>query len=191
MPSFLSRRDGQALVTRNGGRLLEEITEIESGKRNDRPELRRAICRGRSAGRVIIAQARQIEQKCGGRRYLSHALASMLSVVLPKCSETLGQTVAIKSAYPFAASGASHRWGTLHDWLAPRAPLYLPIVLWRHAARRQGHTLRAGLEPPSETRQGHADSRGHRAADLQRQAGADDSCGPGSAARSDPALDVG
>jgi hypothetical protein len=58
MPSFLSRRDGQALVTRNGGRLLEEITEIESGKRNDRPELRRAICRGRSAGRVIIAQAR-------------------------------------------------------------------------------------------------------------------------------------
>jgi hypothetical protein len=91
MPSFLSRRDGQALVTRNGGRLLEEIIEIESGKRNDRPELRRAICRGKVSGaRVIIAQARQIEQKCGGRLYSSHTLASALSVVLQEMFRNIG-----------------------------------------------------------------------------------------------------
>jgi len=47
----------QAMVARNGGRLLEEITEVESGKRNDRPELRRAICRAKVSGaRLIIAK---------------------------------------------------------------------------------------------------------------------------------------
>ena len=48
-----AQRDAvQALVARNGGRLLEEITEIESGKRNDRPELRRPSAAPRSAARA-------------------------------------------------------------------------------------------------------------------------------------------
>ena len=31
---------------------VEEITEIESGKRNSRPELQRAICRAKVSGRA-------------------------------------------------------------------------------------------------------------------------------------------
>jgi Resolvase, N terminal domain len=47
-----AQRDAvQTLVTHNGGRLLQEITEVESGKRNDRPELRRAICRAKVMSR--------------------------------------------------------------------------------------------------------------------------------------------
>ena len=46
-----AQRDAvKALVVRNGGRLLEEITEIESGKRNDRPELGVPSVVPRSAG---------------------------------------------------------------------------------------------------------------------------------------------
>ena len=47
----------------------------------------------------------------------------------------------MKSAYPFAASGASRRWGTLHDWLAPQALLSLPTP-------SSGGTLRAGKATP-------------------------------------------
>ena len=49
-PGTPARRGADALVVRNGGRLLEEITEVESGMRNDRPELRRAICRAKVSG---------------------------------------------------------------------------------------------------------------------------------------------
>jgi DNA invertase Pin-like site-specific DNA recombinase len=57
----------QALVARNEGRLLEEITEIESGKGNDRPELRRAICRGKVSGaRVIIAKLDRLSRNAVG-----------------------------------------------------------------------------------------------------------------------------
>lgn len=53
-----AQRDAvEALVARRGGRLLEEITEVESGKRSDRPELRRAICRAKVSGaRLTIAK---------------------------------------------------------------------------------------------------------------------------------------
>ena len=41
-------------VASTGGQVVAEFTEIESGKRNDRPELAKALAAARSRGAVLI-----------------------------------------------------------------------------------------------------------------------------------------
>ncbi len=41
-------------VARQGGRLVQEYVEVESGRRDDRPELRRAIDHAKRAGAVLV-----------------------------------------------------------------------------------------------------------------------------------------
>jgi DNA invertase Pin-like site-specific DNA recombinase len=41
-------------IERDGGALVGEFTEVESGKRNDRPELAKALSEARSTGAVLI-----------------------------------------------------------------------------------------------------------------------------------------
>ena len=92
-----AQRDAvQALVARNGGRLLEEITEIESGKRNDRPELRRAICRAKVSGaRLIIAKLDRLSRNASFLLPLRDSGVQFIAADLPNADETVVGIMAV------------------------------------------------------------------------------------------------
>jgi DNA invertase Pin-like site-specific DNA recombinase len=92
-----AQRDAvQALVARNGGRLLEEITEIESGKRNDRPELRRAICRAKISGaRLIIAKLDRLSRNAAFLLALRDSGVQFVAADLPTADETVVGIMAV------------------------------------------------------------------------------------------------
>lgn len=55
-----------AYAARSGGRLLESFTEVESGKRNDRPELARALLRAKVTGAtLVIAKLDRLSRNAG------------------------------------------------------------------------------------------------------------------------------
>jgi DNA invertase Pin-like site-specific DNA recombinase len=86
----------QALVIRHGGRLLEEITEIESGKRNDRPELRRAICRAKVSGaRLIIAKLDRLSRNASFLLHLRDSGVRFVAADQPDANETMVGFMAI------------------------------------------------------------------------------------------------
>jgi DNA invertase Pin-like site-specific DNA recombinase len=80
----------QAVVARNGGRLLEEITEVESGKRSDRPELHRAIRRAKVSGsRLIIAKLDRLSRSASFLLHLRDSGVRFLAADLPTADETI------------------------------------------------------------------------------------------------------
>src|SRR5262245_61875963 len=92
-----AQRDAvRALVARNGGRLLEEITEIESGKRSDRPELRRAICRAKVSGaRLIIAKLDRLSRNASFLLALRDSGVQFIAADLPNADETIVGIMAV------------------------------------------------------------------------------------------------
>ncbi len=92
-----AQRDAvRALINCNGGRLLEEITEIESGKRNDRPELRRAICRAKVSGaRLIIAKLDRLSRNASFLLHLRDSGVRFIAADLPNADETVVGIMAV------------------------------------------------------------------------------------------------
>lgn len=92
-----AQRDAvQALVVRHGGRLLEEITEVESGKRSDRPELRRAICRAKVSGaRLIIAKLDRLSRNASFLLALRDSGVQFIAADLPNADETVVGIMAV------------------------------------------------------------------------------------------------
>jgi DNA invertase Pin-like site-specific DNA recombinase len=86
----------RALVDRNGGRLLEEITEVESGKRSDRPELRRAIRRAKVSGaRLIIAKLDRLSRNASFLLHLRDSGVRFIAADLPNADETVVGIMAV------------------------------------------------------------------------------------------------
>jgi DNA invertase Pin-like site-specific DNA recombinase len=86
----------RALVDRNGGRLLEEITEVESGKRSDRPELRRAIGRAKVSGaRLIIAKLDRLSRNASFLLHLRDSGVRFIAADLPNEDETVVGIMAV------------------------------------------------------------------------------------------------
>ena len=82
-------------MVRNGGRLLEEITEFESGKRNDRPELRRAIWRAKVRGtRLIIAKLDRLSRNGSFLLHLRDSGVRFIAADLPNADVTVGGIMA-------------------------------------------------------------------------------------------------
>src|ERR671912_1134572 len=93
-PTTASRRSARA--GRNGGRLLEEITEVESGKRSDRPELRRAICRAKVSGaRLIIAKLDRLSRNASFLLALRDSGVQFIAADLPNADETVVGIMAV------------------------------------------------------------------------------------------------
>jgi DNA invertase Pin-like site-specific DNA recombinase len=92
-----AQRDAvQALVKRNGGRLLEEITEVESGKRSDRPELHRAIRRAKVSGaRLIIAKLDRLSRNASFLLHLRDSGVRFVAADLPNADETVVGIMAV------------------------------------------------------------------------------------------------
>jgi DNA invertase Pin-like site-specific DNA recombinase len=86
----------RALVDRNGGRLLEEITEVESGKRSDRLELRRAIRRAKVSGaRLIIAKLDRLSRNASFLLHLRDSGVRFIAADLPTADETVVGIMAV------------------------------------------------------------------------------------------------
>ena len=86
----------RALVERDGGRLLEEITEVESGKRSDRPELRRAIRRAKVSGaRLIIAKLDRLSRNASFLLHLRDSGVRFIAADLPNADETVVGIMAV------------------------------------------------------------------------------------------------
>ncbi len=86
----------RALVDRNGGRLLEEITEVESGKRSDRPELRRAIRRAKVSGaRLMIAKLDRLSRNASFLLHLRDSGVRFIAADLPNADETVVGIMAV------------------------------------------------------------------------------------------------
>jgi DNA invertase Pin-like site-specific DNA recombinase len=92
-----AQRDAvQALVARSGGRLLEEYTEVESGKRSDRPELQRAIRRAKVSGaRLIIAKLDRLSRNASFLLALRDSGVLFVAADMPDTNETVVGFMAI------------------------------------------------------------------------------------------------
>ena len=78
------------------GRLLEEITEVESGKRSDRPELRRAIRRAKVSGaRLIIAKLDRLSRNASFLLHLRDSVVRFIAADLPNADETVVGIMAV------------------------------------------------------------------------------------------------
>ena len=78
-----AQRDAvQALINRNGGRLLEEITKVESGKL--------AICRAKVSGaRLIIAKLDRLSRNASFLLHLRDSGVRFIAADLPNADETV------------------------------------------------------------------------------------------------------
>jgi DNA invertase Pin-like site-specific DNA recombinase len=86
----------RALVDRNGGRLLEEITEVESGKHSDRPGLCRAIRRAKVSGaRLIIAKLDRLSRNASFLLHLRDSGVRFIAADLPNADETVVGIMAV------------------------------------------------------------------------------------------------
>ncbi|MFZ5781350.1 MAG: recombinase family protein [Pseudomonadota bacterium] len=86
----------QSLIKRSGGRLLEEITEVESGKRNDRPELQRAIRRAKVSGaRLVIAKLDRLSRNASFLLNLRDSGVRFVAADLPTADETVVGIMAV------------------------------------------------------------------------------------------------
>jgi DNA invertase Pin-like site-specific DNA recombinase len=92
-----AQRDAVAsLISQSGGRLLEEIVEVESGKRSDRPELRRAIRRAKVSGaRLVIAKLDRLSRNASFLLHLRDSGVRFVAADLPTADETVVGIMAV------------------------------------------------------------------------------------------------
>lgn len=78
------------------GRLLAEFTEIESGKRNDRPELQRAMGRAKVSGaRLLIAKMDRLSRNAAFLLTLRDSGVRFIAADLPNADETVVGIMAV------------------------------------------------------------------------------------------------
>lgn len=83
-------------IKSTGGRLLAEFTEVESGKRNDRPELRRALVRAKVSGaRLIIAKMDRLSRNAAFLLQLRDSGVRFIAADLPNADETVVGIMAV------------------------------------------------------------------------------------------------
>ncbi|OJU32001.1 MAG: hypothetical protein BGN99_03455 [Alphaproteobacteria bacterium 65-37] len=92
-----AQRDALAsLISQSGGRLLEEIIEVESGKRSDRPELHRAIRRAKVSGaRLVIAKLDRLSRNASFLLHLRDSGVRFVAADLPTADETVVGIMAV------------------------------------------------------------------------------------------------
>jgi DNA invertase Pin-like site-specific DNA recombinase len=79
-----------------GGRLLGEFTEVESGKRNDRPELLRAMRRAKVSGaRLLIAKMDRLSRNAAFLLQLRDSGVRFVAADLPNADETVVGIMAV------------------------------------------------------------------------------------------------
>lgn len=80
----------------SGARLLAAFTEVESGKRNDRPELQAAILRAKVTGaRLIIAKMDRLSRNAAFLLALRDSGVRFVAVDLPTADETVVGIMAV------------------------------------------------------------------------------------------------
>lgn len=84
------------LIAAQGGRMLDEFTEVESGKRSDRPELQRAIRRAKVSGaRLIIAKLDRLSRNASFLLHLRDSGVRFVAADLPTADETVVGIMAV------------------------------------------------------------------------------------------------
>lgn len=84
------------LLGAGGGRLLEEFTEVESGKRSDRPELQRAIRRAKVSGaRLVIAKLDRLSRNAAFLLALRDSGVRFVAADMPTADETVVGIMAV------------------------------------------------------------------------------------------------
>lgn len=79
-----------------GGRMLETFTEVESGKRNNRPELHKALSRAKVSGaRLIIAKMDRLSRNASFLLRLRDSGVRFIAADLPNADETVVGIMAV------------------------------------------------------------------------------------------------
>ena len=79
-----------------GGRMLDAFTEVESGKRSDRPELRKALHRAKVSGaRLIIAKMDRLSRNASFLLRLRDSGVRFIAADLPNADETVVGIMAV------------------------------------------------------------------------------------------------
>jgi DNA invertase Pin-like site-specific DNA recombinase len=144
----------------NGGRwkLLEEITEVESGKNSDRPRLARALCLCRLRGATLVVA--KLDRLARNAHFLSGLMesgvdfvacdmpsANNLTVhVLAAAAEAVAHAISARTRAALAAAKARGTVlggdrGNLTDALRTRARRNSAVVRKQQAARRAADVL--------------------------------------------------
>jgi len=85
-----------ALVRAQGGRMLDEFVEVESGGNNDRPELQRAIRRAKVSGaRLVIAKLDRLSRSASFLLHLRDSGVRFVAADLPTADETVVGIMAV------------------------------------------------------------------------------------------------
>lgn len=85
-----------ALVRSQGGRQLAEFVEVESGRKNDRPELQRAITRAKVSGaRLVIAKLDRLSRSAAFLLQLRDSGVRFIAADLPNADETVVGIMAV------------------------------------------------------------------------------------------------
>jgi DNA invertase Pin-like site-specific DNA recombinase len=85
-----------ALVRAHGGRLLAEFVEVESGRKDDRSELQRAIRRAKVSGaRLVIARLDRLSRSASFLLHLRDSGVRFVAADLPTADETVVGIMAV------------------------------------------------------------------------------------------------
>lgn len=86
----------ESYLAGHSGRILATFTEVESGKRNDRPELQAAILRAKVTGaRVIIAKMDRLSRNAAFLLALRDSGVRFVAADLPNADETVVGIMAV------------------------------------------------------------------------------------------------